>query len=82
MSQIEFENRKFKIRDVNVRNEGIKAISPDDYSLKVSSVLKSKTISAIESNFIAFENKSILLPDKFLPSPEFLDYHYQHIFRK
>lgn len=27
MSQIEFENRKFKIRDVNVRNEGLKAIS-------------------------------------------------------
>lgn len=62
---------------------GLIAISPDDYSLKISPALKSKTISpAIESNFIAFENKSIILPDKFLPSKEFLDYHYQHIFRK
>lgn len=62
---------------------GLIAISPDDYSLKISSALKSKAISpAIESNFIAFENKSIILPDKFLPSKEFLDYHYQHIFRK
>lgn len=62
---------------------GLIAISPDDYSLKISPALKSKTISpAIESNFIAFENKSIILPDKFLPSKEFLDYHYQNIFRK
>lgn len=62
---------------------GLIAISPDDYSLKISPVLKSKAISpVIESNFIAFENKSIILPDKFLPSKEFLDYHYQHIFRK
>lgn len=62
---------------------GLIAISPDDYSLKISPALKCKTISpAIESNFIAFENKSIILPNKFLPSKEFLDYHYQHIFRK
>jgi len=62
---------------------GLIAISPDDYSLQISPVLKGKTVSsAIESNFIVFENKPIILPDKFLPSPEFLDYHYQHIFRK
>jgi putative restriction endonuclease len=62
---------------------GLIAISPDDYSLKISPALKSKAIlPAIESNFIAFENKSIILPNKFLPSKEFLDYHYQHIFRK
>ncbi|MEI7504985.1 MAG: HNH endonuclease [Paludibacter sp.] len=62
---------------------GLIAISPEDYTLKISPALKSKTISiAIENNFIAFENKSIILPDKFLPSKEFLDYHYQNIFRK
>jgi hypothetical protein len=35
MSQIEFENRQFKTRDVNVRNEGIKAIS----SLELNKIL-------------------------------------------
>ena len=35
MSQIEFENRKFKIRDVNVLNEGIKVIS----SLELNKIL-------------------------------------------
>ena len=63
-------------------DSGLIAVSPDDYTLKVSPVLKSKIIStSIETNFIAFENKPIMLPDKFLPSPEFLDYHFQKIFR-
>jgi len=61
---------------------GLISISPDDYTLKLSPTLKSKTISpAIENNFLAFENKSIILPDKFLPSPEFLDFHFKHIFK-
>ncbi|MDP4270691.1 MAG: hypothetical protein Q8909_11275 [Bacteroidota bacterium] len=35
----------------------------------------------IETNFLAYENKEIHLPDKFIPSDEFLAYHREHIFR-
>ena len=37
---------------------------------------------AVQDFFTKFNNKSIILPDKFLPSKEFLDYHYQNIFKK
>lgn len=37
---------------------------------------------AVKDFFTKFNNKSIILPDKFLPSKEFLDYHYQNIFKK
>lgn len=64
-------------------DSGLITISPDDYTLKLSPALCSKSAnSSNEYNFIAFENKPISLPDKFLPSKEFLDYHYQNIFRK
>lgn len=65
-------------------DSGLIAISSEDYSLILSQQLKKKKVvtPAIESNFIAYEHKQIILPDKFLPSPEFLDYHYRHIFRK
>lgn len=63
---------------------GLIAIRSEDYSIILSSELKKKktVIPALESNFIAYEHKQILLPDKFLPSPKFLDYHFQHIFKK
>jgi len=65
-------------------DSGLIAISPEDYSVILSPQLKKKKVvtPAIESNFIAYDHKQIILPDKFLPLPEFLDYHYQHIFRK
>lgn len=65
-------------------DSGLIAISPEDYSVILSPQLKKKKVvtPAIESNFIAYERMQIILPDKFLPLPEFLDYHYQHIFRK
>ena len=64
-------------------DSGLITISPDDYTIKLSPLLKSKTVaSAIEYNFISFENKTIILPDKFLPSREFLDFHNNNIFRK
>ena len=51
-------------------------ISADDYTLKVSSKLKSKSLlESIEQNFFRFENKEIKLPDKFLPAKEFLKIH-------
>lgn len=65
-------------------DSGLIAIRPDDYTIVLSSELKQKKNinKALETHFIAYENKEIHLPDKFLPQPEFLDYHYQNIFRK
>jgi putative restriction endonuclease len=62
---------------------GLITISSKDYKLIISPRLKKNNITqTIENNFIAFENKQIILPDKFLPSREFLDYHYNNIFKK
>lgn len=63
---------------------GLITIRPDDYTIVLSDNLKQKKLinPALETNFIAYENQPIILPDKFLPEPEYLDYHYQHIFKK
>lgn len=37
---------------------------------------------AVNEFFIKYHNQKINLPDKFLPSKDFLDYHYQNIFKK
>jgi putative restriction endonuclease len=37
---------------------------------------------AVKDFFTKFNNKSIILPDKFSPSKEFLDYHMNNIFKK
>src|ERR1035437_4731587 len=51
-------------------------ISADDYTLKISSKLKSKILlESMEQNFFTLENKQIKLPDKFFPSREFLKIH-------
>lgn len=51
-------------------------ISANDFTIRISSKLKSKnTPDSIEQNFIKYENKTINLPDKFLPSKEFLKIH-------
>lgn len=65
-------------------DNGLIAIRPEDYSLILSSELKQKKFlsPSCETNFINYENKQIILPDKFLPSREFLDYHYNKIFKK
>lgn len=65
-------------------DSGLLSISPENYTIVISSELKkNKSISNfIESNFIEFENKQINLPDKFLPLPEFLDFHFENIFIK
>lgn len=63
-------------------DSGLITIRPEDYTIVLSDRLKQKKMinAAFESNFIAYENKSILLPDKFLPQPEFLDWHLKNIF--
>jgi putative restriction endonuclease len=54
-----------------------------DYKIKVSNYFKDyKKDFAVTNLFIRYENQSINLPDKFLPSKEFLKYHQQNIFKK
>ena len=64
-------------------DSGLIAIRPEDYSIVLSDELKhkKKTSSSFESNFIVFENQKISLPDKFLPNPDYLDYHFKNIFK-
>ena len=63
-------------------DRGFITITPD-YKIKVSNYLKDyKKEDAIADFFLSLENKSILLPDKFHPSKEFLNYHNDEIFLK
>ncbi len=63
---------------------GLIGIRPDDYTIVLSKQLKQQKNdnASFEMNFLSFENKAILLPDKFLPQPEFLNYHMKNIFRQ
>ena len=40
------------------------------------------TVTPVQDFFMKYENQKINLPDKFLPTKEFLDYHYLNIFKK
>lgn len=57
-------------------DKGLITVSAEDYTIKISSKLKTKNIvTSIEQSFFNFEGCSILLPDKFMPSKEFLKIH-------
>ncbi len=53
-----------------------------DFKIKVSKqLLDLEKEKAVSDLFIKYQNQSIILPDKFLPSKEFLDYHSRYIFK-
>lgn len=61
---------------------GFLTITPE-YRIKVSSELKQqKKNSAIKEYFLKYDGSMIILPNKFLPDPEFLIYHNNERFRK
>ncbi|NBG67357.1 HNH endonuclease [Acidiluteibacter ferrifornacis] len=63
-------------------DKGFITITPD-YKVKISKAFEEyNEETAVKDFFLKFENKEINLPDKFLPSKEFLDYHYSTIFKK
>ncbi|PWS27704.1 restriction endonuclease [Pedobacter yonginense] len=63
-------------------DKGYITIRPD-YTVKISSLCKEILGGeAVEELFTKYDNRSISLPDKFLPGREFLDYHYSEIFKK
>ncbi len=53
-----------------------------NFKIKVSRQLFDlKNDKAVADLFLKYENQFIILPDKFLPSKEFLDYHSKNIFK-
>jgi putative restriction endonuclease len=63
-------------------DKGYITITPD-FRVKISKAFKDfEHEKAVKDFFVKFENQAIKLPDKFLPSKEFLDYHQQSIFKK
>ncbi|RZL56364.1 MAG: hypothetical protein EOO93_18580 [Pedobacter sp.] len=63
-------------------DKGFITITPD-YKIKVSNFLIDlKKDDAVLDFFLRYEDQSIILPDRFLPSKEFLDWHYRNLFKK
>lgn len=54
-----------------------------DFKVKLSdAILKKQKESNIQKYFLEYDNQPIILPDRFIPSIEFLEYHQQNIFNK
>ena len=54
-----------------------------DFKVKLSDLILQKRKEVyIQKYFIEHENQPIMLPDRFKPSVEFLEYHHQYIFNK
>lgn len=62
-------------------DKGLITITPD-YKILVSKCFDRKEEPVIEYLFKEYNDRSIILPDRFRPSKEFLDYHLKHIFIK
>ena len=53
------------------------------FEVKISQALRDLSDeSTINKYFISFDNEKIKVPRKFVPSKDFLDYHYENIFIK
>jgi len=63
-------------------DRGYISITPD-YKLTLSKDLKANLQKDyFIRHFGEYENSKINLPDKFLPQPDFLEYHYKNVFKK
>jgi len=61
---------------------GLITITPD-YKIKVSSILaKQNKNQSIKEFFLKYDNQSIILPSRFWPDKEFLEYHNDIRFKK
>jgi len=63
-------------------DKGFITVTPD-YKVLISNFFDEYSNNeSVQDFFIKYKNQKIILPDKFLPSKEFLDYHYHNIFIK
>lgn len=62
-------------------DKGFITVTPD-YKIKVSDQLKTKLDIETGQFFLPYENRKILLPGRFAPKKEFLEYHFKEIFLK
>ena len=63
-------------------DRGFITITPD-FQIKISRALGDfEREKAVQIFFMKYENQKINLPNKFLPTKAFLDYHYLNIFKK
>lgn len=63
-------------------DKGFITVTPD-YKIKVSKYFYDvKNDNSISDFFLKYDDQSIILPDRFLPSREFLDWHYNNLFKK
>ncbi len=62
-------------------DRGLITITPD-YKIKVSeSIFDLEKEKSVKRDFIKYQDKKIVLPKKFFPEQEFLEYHNQNIFK-
>lgn len=63
-------------------DRGFITVTPD-FKVKVSKYFDDYSEDkSVNDFFIKYQNQSIIKPERFLPTQEFLDYHYQNIFIK
>lgn len=63
-------------------DRGYLTITPE-YEIKIStSIVSNPNDNSINDYFLRYEKQKIKVPEKFVPSKEFLDYHYHNIFKK
>ncbi len=54
-----------------------------DYKIKVSKFFKAfHKEDSVKDLFLKYDNQPIILPDRFAPSRDFLNYHHNNIFKK
>ena len=60
-------------------DKGLITVNPD-YKIKLSDQLKTSLNRETDKFFLPYENNPILLPSRFAPDKEFLEYHSKNIF--
>lgn len=63
-------------------DKGFITITPDFKVLVSDDIVNYSSEKVVADFFIKYNKQSIFLPDRFYPSIDFLDYHYNNIFRK
>lgn len=60
-------------------DRGLLTVLPD-FTIKISDKLLSQIDEKTDTSFIPYIGKSIVLPEKFTPKPEFLEWHNHNVF--